>query len=132
MYTARPDQTHWHREMSFVGSPEMGATLLRGDPVVRDIEQWCMRKGHNDEVEPALAVLFFNTDSAAKHYAQIKAYVAAQVIHHVSQTDSMDPSISPITDLTAFIGWRRLLGLRDAPRCVFGRGEKPNSAPEPG
>ncbi|KAJ5210603.1 tetrahydrofolate dehydrogenase/cyclohydrolase catalytic domain-containing protein [Penicillium cf. griseofulvum] len=78
MHTARPDQTHWHREMSFFGSPKIGATLLRGDPVVRDIKQWCLRKGHNDEIEPALAVLYFNTDSAAEHYAQIKAHVAAQ------------------------------------------------------
>lgn len=57
----------------------MRSAILRGDPVVRDIERWCLRHGHEDGVEPVLAVLFFNTDVAAEHYVQIKAKVAAQV-----------------------------------------------------
>ncbi|KFG87451.1 Methylenetetrahydrofolate dehydrogenase (NADP(+)) [Metarhizium anisopliae] len=54
----------------------MGAILLEGHLVVKDIEQWCLRKGRRGRIDPVLAVVFFNTDPAAEQYIRIKAHVA--------------------------------------------------------
>lgn len=108
----------------------MGATLLKGDPVVRDIEHWCLRKGRDDGIEPVLAVVFFNTDASAEHFVQIKAHVAARVNHQFGLYH--DPPNRAITEpftnqLTVYIGWRWLLGLRDVTGGVIVRGEGTDS-----
>lgn len=54
------------------------AKLLRGTLVVQDIERWCHQKAHEDGVEPAMAVVFFNTGPDAVDYVEIKAHVAAR------------------------------------------------------
>ncbi|KHN96438.1 methenyltetrahydrofolate cyclohydrolase [Metarhizium album ARSEF 1941] len=54
----------------------MGADLLQGHLVVRDIERWCLRKGRRGGTAPVLAVIFFDTDPSAEDYVRIKAHVA--------------------------------------------------------
>ena len=57
----------------------MGATLLRGEAVVEDIEKWCSMVGHDDDVQPVMAVVWFDTDPYAAEYVRVKADVAAKV-----------------------------------------------------
>lgn len=97
--------------MKSIYNPNAGACLLSGEPIVQDIEQWCQCNGHIDDVEPALAVIFFNTDAAAEHYIQIKAHIAAEVFYKTTTLNLTTGTISPLTNLTIFIGWCELLSL---------------------
>lgn len=64
----------------------MVATLLKGEAVVEDIEKWCERIGRDesnngdyDNVQPVMAVVWFDTDPYAAEYVRVKADVAAKV-----------------------------------------------------
>ncbi|KAK2778007.1 methylenetetrahydrofolate dehydrogenase (nadp(+)) [Colletotrichum kahawae] len=55
------------------------AIFLKGAPVVRLLESWCIRNSRSrDGIKPTLAVVYFNTGVDADEYLRIKAEVAAK------------------------------------------------------